>query len=50
MGNIESINERKPLGWLCTNTNMVDRRNEYDLQNSNPMEILRFSKSINYKS
>lgn len=52
MGNQGSIDvpERKPFGWICTNTNMVDKRNEFDLQNTNPGEILRLSKSINYKT
>ena len=52
MGNQGSIDvpEHKPFGWICTNTNMVDKRNEFDLQNSNPGEILRLSKSINYKT
>lgn len=51
MGNAEAIPERKPFGWLCTNTNMVDNRNEFDLQSSNPGEILKYNKnSINYKT
>ena len=54
MGNHESrsydVPERKPFNWLCTNANMVDNKCEFDLQNSNPGEILKFTKSINYKA